>query len=53
MLQGVEEPGYHQVVWGGTDDRGQPVSSGIYLYRLQAGAPAGGFSLTKKMVLLR
>ncbi len=34
---------------GGTDDRGQPVSSGVYLYRVQA----AGFSETRKMLLLR
>ncbi len=49
LLQGEQAAGYRSVVWGGTDDRGQLVSSGVYLYRLQTGE----FSLTKKMVLLR
>ena len=29
--------GTHQVLWGGYDASGQPVSSGVYFYRLQAG----------------
>ncbi len=53
LLQGVEEPGYHQVFWDGTDDRGRPVGSGVYLYRIQAGPPAGGFTQARKMLLLK
>jgi hypothetical protein len=39
---------YH-VPWDGRDDRGNPVASGVYFYRLIA----GDFRATKKMVLLR
>jgi len=49
LVQGVEESGFKSVIWDGTDDLGQPVSSGIYFYQLQAGA----FEQTRKMVLLR
>ncbi len=41
--------GVHTVVWDGTDNRGQVVSSGIYLYRLDIGSAA----LCRKMVLLK
>ncbi len=41
--------GVHEISWDGTDDKNQPVASGIYFYNLQA----GDFSASKKMVLLR
>ncbi len=40
--------GYHQITWDGTDDRGQRVASGIYLYQLVG----GNVRLTRKCVLL-
>ncbi|NIT56633.1 MAG: hypothetical protein GWN00_10490 [Aliifodinibius sp.] len=30
--------GYHQVEWHGRNDNGSQVSSGVYLYRIEAGA---------------
>jgi hypothetical protein len=41
--------GQHQVVWDGRDELGRPVSSGVYMYRLQAGA----FSQLKRMVMIK
>ncbi|MFA6112229.1 MAG: FG-GAP-like repeat-containing protein, partial [Candidatus Latescibacterota bacterium] len=38
LVSGRLTPGYHAVPWDGRDERGQPVSSGVYLYRLEAGA---------------
>jgi len=43
------EAGYHSIVWDGTDSRGNQVASGVYFYRLQAGATME----TRKMMLLR
>ncbi len=43
------ERGTHFIVWDGTDDRGIPVGSGIYLSRLEA----DGRALTRKMLLLK
>ena len=42
-------PGSHSVIWDGNDDSGSPVTSGIYLYKIQTAS----FSGTKKMSLIR
>jgi hypothetical protein len=39
----------HVVDWDGRDDRGRPVASGVYFYRLHA----DDFAMTKKMVFLK
>ena len=49
LVDEIMNEGYKEVTWHGTDSYGNPVSSGIYFYRLQA----GGEALMKKMVLLR
>jgi len=41
--------GHYEVVWDGKNDRGVPVSSGIYLYRLAIADRI----LTRKMILLK
>jgi hypothetical protein len=43
------KPGRYRVEWDGRDDRGEPVSSGVYFYRLRM----PGFSQTRKMTLLK
>lgn len=48
LIDNTEVQGTHSVQWDGRDNDGKGVSAGVYLYRLQA----GGFSQTKKMVLL-
>ncbi|MCI0692806.1 FG-GAP-like repeat-containing protein [candidate division KSB1 bacterium] len=42
-------PGTHSVQWDATDDQGNPVASGVYIYRLVY----GNFSKTKTMTLVR
>ncbi len=37
LLDERRPPGLHKVRWTGTDDRGSPVSSGVYFYRLTTG----------------
>jgi len=41
--------GYHSTQWNSTDDNGNPVATGIYLYKLTAGE----FTETKKMILIK
>lgn len=43
------EKGYHNIEWNATDDSGNKLSSGIYLYRLQAGDQVQ----TSKMILMK
>ena len=44
-----QKAGYRQVLWNATNDLGQPVSAGMYIYTIQAGE----FRQTKKMVLMK
>ena len=44
-----QDPGYRSISWDATNDLGQPVSAGMYIYTIQAGQ----FRQTKKMVLLK
>jgi len=43
------EPGSHRVVWDGRNDRGQQVTSGVYLYTLRSEAK----TYTRKMVMVK
>ena len=42
--------GLHLIVWDGTDDSGNPVSGGIYFYKMKHGDKYTGF---KKMILMK
>ena len=41
--------GYHSVTWDATNDLGQQVGAGVYLYQLQT----KDFVKTRKMILLK
>ncbi|UCD65063.1 MAG: M28 family peptidase [Candidatus Zixiibacteriota bacterium] len=49
LLDETRPAGTHRVVWDGTNADGEPVASGIYLYRMKA----GDHTASKKMLLLR
>ena len=49
LVDGPYEAGHHIIDWDSSDDPDKPVSSGIYLYRMQTGS----FSQVRKMTLLR
>ena len=49
LVNETQEAGYMSVIWNATNDQGNPVSAGVYLYQIQA----GDFVQTKKMVLLK
>ena len=49
LFNGNQGLGNKKVVWDATDNNGQPVSAGVYLYSIQA----DDFRQTKKMILLK
>lgn len=49
LVSGRVESGEYEVEWNGTDAAGAAVASGVYLYRLRAGA----FTETRRMVLVK
>ncbi len=49
VINGKMDKGWHQAVWSGQNDAGEPLASGIYFYKLIAGKSA----ISRKMVLVR
>ncbi|MDI6739336.1 MAG: carboxypeptidase regulatory-like domain-containing protein [Candidatus Edwardsbacteria bacterium] len=49
LASGNMQAGWHTAIWNGRDDRGQRVSSGVYLYRLRVDE----YQNVRKMILLR
>ncbi len=49
LLDQPMDTGEHHAVWNGTDNLDKPVSSGVYLYRLQS----GDHVVTKRMLLMK
>jgi flagellar hook assembly protein FlgD len=49
LYKGKIETGKHSVVWDGKDENDKPVSSGLYLYKLEAGK----YNSIKKMLLIK
>ena len=49
LVKDVQSAGSHTVVWNATDNNGRPVTSGMYVYKLQA----GDFVQSKTMSLVR
>ncbi|MEJ2634070.1 MAG: T9SS type A sorting domain-containing protein [Calditrichia bacterium] len=49
LLDDRQAAGFYEVLWDGNDDRGVPVASGVYIYRLKA----GNYSKSHKMILIR
>ncbi len=42
LVDDDQNAGFKEVVWDGKNDFGQPVASGVYLYRMVADSPTGG-----------
>ncbi len=50
LVQENVAAGFHTISWNGRNDQGQPLASGVYLYRLET---VTGWIQTRKLVLLR
>ena len=49
LIDGRVSAGRRQIVWDGRDDHGRPAASGVYFYKLSAGA----FQASRRLVLLK
>ena len=49
LVNQVQDAGFKSIIWNATNNIGQPVGAGIYLYQIQA----GDYIQNKKMVLLK
>ena len=49
LVNKVQNSGYKSIQWNATNNQGQPVSAGVYLYTIEAGE----YTQTKKMILLK
>ena len=49
LVNEIKTAGNYSVVWNGRDNNNQPVSSGVYFYKMNAGK----YSSTKKMILMK
>jgi flagellar hook assembly protein FlgD len=49
LVNDYQTVGYKSVQWDATNNEGQPVSAGVYLYSIEA----GDFRNTKKMIFLK
>lgn len=49
LVSGEKTAGFHTVEWNGTNDSGEKVASGMYIYRIRAGA----FSKARKLILMK
>ena len=49
LVESKQTSGFKSVQWDATNNQGQPVSAGVYLYSIEA----GDFRQTKKMILLK
>ena len=55
LIDGIESAGYRRAVWDGKSMSGTPVSSGLYICRIEAVGKVTGekFSSVKKMLMLK
>ncbi len=55
LVQNTIEPGFHDALWNGKDDKGNPVPTGMYIYRFSAFSEESEtqFHKSNKLVLIK
>jgi hypothetical protein len=53
LVNSHQSSGKHEAMWNGKDNQGSTVSSGIYIYRIDAVSDKGRFTEVKKMVYIK
>ena len=53
LLAEYQPAGHHFIHWNGTDDTGQPLASGVYLYRIDAKATHQQYQVTHRIHLVQ
>jgi len=49
LVNEILPAGNHSIVWNGADEKGKPIASGVYLYKMRI----GNYVSTKKMILMK
>jgi flagellar hook assembly protein FlgD len=49
LYSGLQDAGFRSVLWNATNDQGDPVSAGVYIYTIET----NGYYDSKKMILLK
>jgi hypothetical protein len=49
LYSGLQDAGFRSVLWNATNDQGDPVSAGVYIYTIET----NGYYASKKMILLK
>ena len=49
LVNQIQPRGFYSEIWNGTDERGNPVASGVYMYRMTA----GNYRSHRKMMLIK
>jgi flagellar hook assembly protein FlgD len=49
LVNQTQQAGRYAITWNGRNEQGQPVASGVFIYRLQAGS----FTQVRRMALVR
>ncbi len=49
LINEIQSSGYHSILWDATNDMGEDISAGMYIYTIIAGE----YRYSKKMVLIK